>query len=90
MLVGLFGGVSVNDPSSGPCRGWSVEIAFPLAAISLNNTNSLPIKPVWATSPASAHDAGARCASSVVVRDSGGGTGGLQHCLVAARLRAAA
>ena len=39
-------GCSVNDPSSGPCRrGWSVGIAFPLVATSLNNTNSLPPKP---------------------------------------------
>ena len=38
-------GCTLNDPSSGPCRGWSVEIAFPLAAISLNNTNTVPPKP---------------------------------------------
>lgn len=38
-------GCSINDPSSGPCRGWSVEIAFPLAAISLNNTSPVPPKP---------------------------------------------
>jgi hypothetical protein len=37
-------GCQINDPSSGPCMGWSVEIAFPLAAISLNNTNSVPPK----------------------------------------------
>lgn len=24
-------GCTINDPSSGPCKGWSVEIAFPLA-----------------------------------------------------------
>ena len=35
-------GCEINDPSSGPCEGWSVEIKFPLEAISLNNTNSLP------------------------------------------------
>lgn len=35
-------GCTLNDPSSGPCEGWSVEIAFPLEAISLNNTNTLP------------------------------------------------
>jgi hypothetical protein len=38
-------GCTLNDPSSGPCTGWSVEIAFPLAAISLNNSNSLPPRP---------------------------------------------
>jgi hypothetical protein len=37
-------GCTVNVPSSGPCQGWSVEIKFPLAAISLNNTNELPPK----------------------------------------------
>eukprot|EP00038_Savillea_parva_P012574 m.205560 g.205560 ORF g.205560 m.205560 type:complete len:442 (-) comp22997_c0_seq1:178-1503(-) len=37
-------GCTLNDPMSGPCRGWSVEIAFPLAAISLNNTNTVPPK----------------------------------------------
>ena len=38
-------GCTLNDPSSGPCQGWSVEIKFPLKTISLNNTNTLPIKP---------------------------------------------
>jgi len=39
-------GCDVNIPPGGnkTCRGWSLEIAFPLAAISLNNTNALPIK----------------------------------------------
>jgi hypothetical protein len=39
-------GCDVNIPPGGnkTCQGWSLEIAFPLAAISLNNTNALPIK----------------------------------------------
>ena len=36
-------GCEVND-GSGTCKGWTLEIAFPLAAISLNNTNALPVK----------------------------------------------
>jgi hypothetical protein len=35
-------GCTLNEPKSGPCKGWIAEIAFPLAAISLNNTNKLP------------------------------------------------
>ena len=35
-------GCKLNEPKTGPCAGWIAEIAFPLAAISLNNTNSLP------------------------------------------------
>jgi hypothetical protein len=35
-------GCTLNKPLSGPCEGWIAEIAFPLAAISLNNSNTLP------------------------------------------------
>jgi hypothetical protein len=38
-------GCALNEPpapGAPACRGWSLEIAFPLAAISLNNTNELP------------------------------------------------
>lgn len=35
-------GCTLNKPLSGPCEGWIAEIAFPLAAISLNNSNALP------------------------------------------------
>jgi hypothetical protein len=40
-------GCEANIPPSGgkSCVGWSLEIAFPLDAISFNNTNTLPIKP---------------------------------------------
>lgn len=37
-------GCTINEPATGPCKGWTVEIKFPLKAISLNNTNTLPIK----------------------------------------------
>jgi hypothetical protein len=31
-------GCTINDPSSGPCRGWSVEFALPLAGYVTNDT----------------------------------------------------
>ena len=38
-------GCTLNDPSSGPCKGWTAEVAFPLAGLSFNNTNTVPPKP---------------------------------------------
>lgn len=38
-------GCTINEPQTGPCWGWVAEVAFPLAAVSLNNSNvSLPPK----------------------------------------------
>eukprot|EP00054_Salpingoeca_dolichothecata_P025967 m.183670 g.183670 ORF g.183670 m.183670 type:complete len:370 (-) comp25516_c0_seq5:78-1187(-) len=34
----------INDPAAGPDKYWSVEVAFPLAAIALNNSVTLPPK----------------------------------------------
>ncbi len=35
-------GCKLNDPSSGPCKGWTAEVKFPLRGLSFNNTNTVP------------------------------------------------
>jgi len=37
-------GCKLNDPSSGPCKGWTAEVKFPLKGLSFNNTNTVPPK----------------------------------------------